>query len=491
MFTPEIYQNRRSRLKSALNHGIALFIGHGNSPINFADNCYPFRQDSNFLYFWGHGTPGLSAIMDLDSGEDFLFGRDTTMDDLIWSGGGTSLNEMAETIGLSSSAALPLDRIESVVQKAWKMGRPIHFLPPYRPETILRLQRLAGFNPDSPTSGNLNPDNPDNQNNPNKQNNLKHRSSPCASPSPSQEMIKAVISLREIKNDEEIDEIVKAVDLSVEMHIAAIQAARPGMMESDIAAQVLSIAAKANLRPSFIPIATTRGEILHNHDYSHPLKSGGLFLLDAGCESPMGYAGDLSSTFPIDTRFTERQKEIYQITLDAHNTALASLAPNIPFMEIHLMACRKIVEGLKSIGLMKGDTEEAVSQGAHALFFPCGTGHMMGLDVHDMEDLGEQYVGYDGIPKSTRFGLKSLRLAKPLKPGFVLTIEPGIYFIPALIDQWKSEKRCADFINYAKVETFKDFGGIRNEEDVLITNSGYRILGKEKPKSVEEIEGLR
>ncbi len=510
MFSATCYIHRRNLLKKRLNKGIALFIGHDESPINFADNCYPFRQDSTFVYFWGHNRPGLTAVMDLDTGDDFLFGQDATLDDLVWSGRSPSLSDMAEAIGLLPSATGSINRLDSFIQKAKKSGRPIHFLPPYRPETCLKLNRWVGFNPDHKRPHPVNarftalPDTPlnapyDTPFNIRQTDSHAHTSDSSApsssnaghSPWPSLEMVKAVISQREIKSEDEIKEIEQAVEMSVDMHIAAIQNARPGMLEAEITAQVLHIATKANLRPSFTPIATTRGEILHNHDYSHRLKKGGLFLLDAGCESPMGYAGDLSTTFPIDNRLTTRQKEIYEITLNAHNAALSSLAPGKPFMDIHLCACRHIAEGLKSMGLMKGDVDEAISQGAHALFFPCGTGHMMGLDVHDMEDLGEAYVGYDGIPKNKQFGLKSLRLAKALKPGFVVTIEPGIYFIPALIDQWHGEKRCVDFINYDKVEAYKDFGGIRNEEDVLITDAGYRILGKKKPKTVEEIEALR
>ena len=478
MFNPEIYTHRRSILRDTLKSGIALFIGHDESPINFADNCYPFRQDSSFLYFWGHNKPGLTGVMDLDSGKDVLFGSDATIDDHIWSGERPSLSEMAQEIGLPPWATGSVHELQHYITKIEQGNRPIHFLPPYRSEICLKLGRWFGLKPQHATV-------------PKEQMAQPFATSQTPGLFPSMEMVRAVIAQREIKCEDEIRQIEQAVDMSVDMHIAAIKGARPGMLESEITAQVLHIAIQANLRPSFTPIATTRGEILHNHYYGNRLNEGDLFLLDAGCESPMGYAGDLSSTFPIGNRFTTRQKEIYEITLNAHNAALSSLAPDKPFMDIHLSACRHITEGLKSIGLMKGNVDEAISQGAHALFFPCGTGHMMGLDVHDMENLGEQYVGYDGVSKSTQFGLKSLRLAKALKPGFVVTIEPGIYFIPALIDQWRGEKRCVDFINYDKVETYKDFGGIRNEEDILITDTGYRVLGKKKPKEMEEIEALR
>jgi Xaa-Pro aminopeptidase len=297
-----------------------------------------------------------------------------------------------------------------------------------------------------------------------------------------------VIAQREMKSDEEILEIEKAVNTTVDMHLAAMQMARPGILESEIAAKAEEIATKNGGNISFPIIATIHGETLHNHYHGNKLKEGDMFLLDCGAETAMGYAGDLSSTMPVSASFTERQKEIYTITLKSHNTSIEMLKPGTPFIDVHYEACRVIVNGLKDLDLMKGDTEEAIQLGAHAMFFPCGTGHQMGLDVHDMEDLGEEYVGYDGKPKSEQFGLKSLRLAKPLTRGIVLTIEPGIYFIPSLIDMWKAEKRFTDFINYDKLETYKNFGGIRNEENFVITADGYRLIGKNKPKSIEDVE---
>jgi Xaa-Pro aminopeptidase len=275
------------------------------------------------------------------------------------------------------------------------------------------------------------------------------------------------------------------------MHIAAIKMARPGMKECEIAAEMERIALAAGGQISFPVIATINGQTLHNHSHINTLLDGRLFMLDCGAETSMGYSGDLSSTFPVSKTFTDRQKEIYQIVLNSHMSAVKGLKPGIRNKEIHHIACLTIAKGLKERGFMKGDPEEAVNAGAHALFFPCGTGHMMGLDVHDMEDLGEVYVGYDGQPKSTLFGLKSLRLGRELQPGFVLTVEPGIYFIGELIDMWESEGRFREFLNYGKIKTYKDFGGIRNEEDYLITKNGARLLGKPKPMSIDEIEQLR
>jgi Xaa-Pro aminopeptidase len=275
------------------------------------------------------------------------------------------------------------------------------------------------------------------------------------------------------------------------MHLAGMRHARPGMRESEVAAKVAEVAYAANGNPSFPIIATINGQTLHNHFHGNTINKGDLFLLDAGAETEMHYAGDLSSTFPVDTVFTSLQKGIYQLCLDAHLSAVSMLKPGTAFKDVHLAACRTIFEGLKGFDLTRGDTEEAIEAGAHALFFPCGTGHMMGLDVHDMENLGEQWVGYDGIPKSTQFGLKSLRLGKKLKPGFVLTIEPGIYFIPELIDLWKSEKRHSKFLNYREIVKFSDFSGLRNEEDFLITENGARRLGKSLPLTIEGVEAVR
>ena len=300
------------------------------------------------------------------------------------------------------------------------------------------------------------------------------------------------MSQREIKSAEEIVEIEKGVDLSVDMHVAGMQMVRPGMTEAQVAARVYEIAHAANGEISFPIIATINGQTLHNHYHGNILKSGDLFLLDAGGEVESHYCGDLSSTFPVDTTFTAQQKLIYEMSLQAHQAAIDALALNIPFRNVHLAACRSITENMKSIGLLKGNTDEIIASGAHALFMPCGTGHMMGLDVHDMENLGEVWVGYDGEQKSTQIGLKSLRLAKPLKPGHVFTIEPGIYFIPELMDKWQGEGKFTEFVNWAEVQKFRNFGGIRNEEDYMMTETGPCRLGtKVKPKTVEEVEAIR
>ena len=459
MFEVTTYIKRRKRLRDRIESGVLLFLGNDESPMNYTDNPFRYRQDSTFLYFFGLNFAGLAAVVDLDTGRDILFGDDLTVEDIVWMGTQPTLAERGRAYGIDNIQ--PYMVLKDYLEEAVRKGRKVHFLPPYRAEHTLKLFHLLGTPPAE------------------------------AEQTASLEFITAVVDQRNIKSAEEIVEIEKAVDISADMHITAIQMARPGLTEAQIAAAVHEVALAAGGDLAFPIIATVHGETLHNHYHGNVLKSGDMFLLDAGAETSMGYGGDLSSTMPVDPHFSDRQREIYEVTLNAHETAIAGLNPGIPFREIHLTACRTIAQGLKDMGFMRGDMDEAVAAGAHALFFPCGTGHMMGLDIHDMENLGEKYVGYDGQEKSTLFGLKSLRLARKLEPGFVFTIEPGIYFIPELIAMWKAEGRHADFINYNKVETYKDFGGLRNEENFVITEDGFRLLGKPIPKTIADVESMK
>ena len=459
MFDISIYLKRRSNLKSRLDSGLILLMGNDESPINYKDNTYWFRQDSTFLYYFGLNYPGLIGILDVDEGKDYIFGNNPTIEDTIWMGHQETLDGLARKTGVENTGNIP--DIDKFLKQAIAKDRTIHFLPPYRAENKIKLFNWMNTNP------------------------IKIRDFASV------ELIKAVVEQREIKSDEELKEIEKAVDITVDMHVTAMQNVRPGLLESDIVSEVDRIAKKSGGNTSFPTIGTKHGEILHNHYYGNQLMEGDMFLLDCGAETAMGYAGDLSSTMPVSASFTERQRDIYNITLSSHNASIEMLKPGILFKEIYYQACRVIVDGLKDLGLMKGETNEAVQLGAHALFFPCGLGHQMGLDIHDMEDLGEEYVGYDGKPKSKQFGLKSLRLAKTLVSGMVLTIEPGIYFIPSLINMWKSEQRFNEFINYEKLEKYKDFGGIRNEENFVITTDGYKLIGKKKPKTIEDVENQK
>ncbi len=461
MFERAIYESRRELLKQRVYSGIILLLGNDENPINYKDNAYPFRQDSTFLYYFGIAAPHLAAVIDIDGDSTTLFGDELSMDDIIWMGRLETLREKAAKTGVTQ--VLSSDQLSEIIRLAQQQQRPIHFLPPYQPSNQIKLSQLSGIP-------------------------LTHLAQ-----SASETLIKAAVSQRSIKSNIEIVEIEKAVDTSVDMHLAAMRLARPGMSEHLLAATVQYTAQKVGYTLAYPTILTVRGEVLHNHYHGNTLHDGQLVLNDSGAETPMGYAGDLTRTFPVGKRFTEQQKEVYAIVLHALETATAALKPSVRYLDVHLLSCRALVEGLKSIGLMHGNTDEAVAAGAHTLFFQCGTGHMIGLDVHDMEDLGEQYVGYtDTLKKDTEtFGLKSLRLGKELEAGYVLTVEPGLYFIPELIDRWKSENKFSQYINYDQVETFREFGGIRIEDNILITETGYRILGKPLAKTIAEIEEIR
>lgn len=460
MFDPKTYINRRAQLKSQFKSGILLFLGNDESSMNYHDNTYHFRQDSSFVYYFGlDHQAGLVGLIDVDNDKDYIFGNDYTIDDVVWMGSMPTINERSEACGITNTGSLK-DLVYFLSDA--KVGHEkIHFLPAYRPEHNIKLFNWLNI-PINDTNAHA-----------------------------SVELITAVGEQRNIKSAEEIEQLEQVVSVTSDMHTAAMQFARPGMSEAEVAAKVYEVALAAGGDISFPIIATINGQTLHNHYHGNIIKEGDLFLLDAGAENPLRYAGDMSSTFPVSPKFTTAQKEIYQVALDAHNAAIDILKPGLNFKEAHFTAARTIFDGLKALGFTKGDTEEAVQAGAHALFFPCGTGHLMGLDVHDMENLGEQYVGYGGEAKSTLFGLKSLRLGRELKPGYVLTIEPGIYFIPELIDLWKSQNKFKEFINYKKVNEYRNFGGLRNEEDILITETGHKILGKPLAKSIEDVEGER
>ena len=454
MFSKETYMARRATLKKAIGSGLLLFLGNDECGMNYLDNTYHFRQDSTFLYFFGLPYAGLSAIIDIDNDKEIIFGDELTIDAIVWMGTQPTLKEKSEAAGITE--VRPFKEIETYLKSAAAKGQQIHYLPTYRAEHQIKLQQWLGIAP--------------------------------GAEKPYVPFIMGVVNQRIYKSEEEIVEIEKACNVTAEMHLAAIRTIRPGLRESDVAAAVSAVAYANNYSLSFPTIATINGQTLHNHDHSHVIKPGDMLLLDAGAETEMGYAGDMSSTMPADKKFTTRQKEIYDIQVASHEAAVAALRPGVPFVDIYELSCKVIMEGLKDLGFVKGDPMEAVKAGAHAMFMPCGLGHMMGLDVHDMENLGEMYVGYNGQPKSTQFGRKSLRLGRKLEPGFVLTIEPGVYFIPELMDLWRKENKFTEFINYDKLFTYKDFSGIRNEEDYLITADGARRLGKRIPLHTDEVE---
>ncbi|HNY56530.1 MAG TPA: aminopeptidase P family protein [Bacteroidales bacterium] len=457
MFEKEVYIKRRQRLKSLVNDGIALFIGNVEAPMNYPDNTYHWRQDSDFLYFFGIDLPGLAGVIDFNSGDEIIFGNDFTVDDIVWMGPQPSIAELASRAGVVLTH--PMNKLDEMVHDALKAGRPIHFLPPYRAETKMTLGALLKENPCQ----------------------MRTKAS--------EKLIKAVVSLRSIKEDIEIVEIEKAIDITCEMETTAMRMCKPGVTEQEIFGVLQGIAYSRGAGPSFPIILSINGQTLHNHVHINVLREGRMMVTDCGAESNMHYAADLTRTTPVGGKFSQRQKEIYEIVLKANTESIKNAGPGISNRDLHLGAWRIIAEGMKDMGFMKGDIDEAVAAGAPALFMPHGLGHMMGLDVHDMESLGEDYVGYnDEVKRSNQFGLRSLRFALPYKPGHVFTVEPGIYFIPELVAKWKAEGINEAFINFAKVESYLDFGGIRIEDDVLITPTGSRLLGKPAPKTVEEIE---
>ncbi|MCU0661144.1 MAG: Xaa-Pro aminopeptidase [Myxococcota bacterium] len=451
------YETRRNALRQAVPQGALLLLGHREAARNYPANTYRFRQDSNFLYFVGTNCPDMALLLEPD-GKATLYGPAEDSDDLIWHGPHATIADHAREAGLSSTASM--DDLPGAISGLRTRGIDVHFLPPQRDSQALGLSKLLGVAPGEVAS---------------------HVSS---------QLIAAVVAQRSIKSEAEVREIEDALATSRRMYAAAYPLIRAGRKESEIAAAIQSAALAEDRAQSFQPIVSVRGEVLHNESYAGTLQEGQLLLVDTGTESSRYYASDITRTYPVSGKFTDQQRGIYSTVLAAQFAAIGAASPSRTNKELHLLAARTIVEGLASLGLMRGDVEEAVAQGAHALFYPHGIGHMLGLDVHDMEDLGDA-VGYEpGVKRSQQFGLAFLRLARKLEPGFVITVEPGIYFIPALIDRWRQEKRHEAFINYPEVEKYRSFGGVRIEDDLLITGTGSRVLGKPIPKTVAEIEAV-
>ena len=459
MFKSDVYVKRRDELRSKMKTGLALFTGNVESPMNYPSNTYHFRQDSDFLYFFGLDLPGFAGLMDFDSGKDRIFGNEVDIDDIVWMGPQPLVKDLALKCGITYTD--PLSRLEEVIKDAVSKRRRVHFLPPYRGETKMILGSLFKENPCQ----------------------MKTHASA--------DLVRAVVSMRSIKEKVEIDEIEKAVDIAYVMHVTAMKMCKPGVSEQDIFGTIEGIALAKGGGTSFPIILSINGQTLHNHAHSNLLKKGRMMVTDAGAETNLHYASDITRTTPVGGKFSDIQKDIYDIVLKANTEAIKATRPGLSNRDLHLMACKNIASGLKELGLMKGDTDDAVAAGAHALFMPHGLGHMMGLDVHDMEALGENYIGYnDQVKRSDQFGLAFLRFALPYKPGHVFTIEPGCYYIPELIEKWKSEKKFIEFINYSKIDKYMSIGGIRIEDNVLITEKGHKLLGKPIPKTVKEIETI-
>ena len=460
LFSKDTYVERRQALRSIVGEGLILLMGNNDSPLNYPANAYKFRQDSSFLYFFGQHRDGLVGVIDCESGREVLVGDEIDIDDIVWYGSVTSVVEMAEQIGVAETA--PMSQLAELINEAKSKGRKIHFLPPYRHDTMIQLMDLIGIHP-------------------------SQQKSEASLP-----LINAIVALRSKKSAEEIAELERASHIGYLMHTAAMTLAKPGVTERYIAGVIEGIAASHGFGCSFQSIVSMNGQVLHGYPSGKELQAGRLLLVDAGAETANHYCSDHTRTTPISGTFTQRQKDIYDIVVDCHDLALTHCKPGVKYYDVHMDVCRLMTNRLKELGLMKGDTEAAVQAGAHALFLPHGLGHMMGMDVHDMEGLGQIHVGYDAETRpSSQFGTASLRFGRRLEEGFVVTDEPGIYFIPDLIDLWRKEGINKDFLNFDAIEKYKDFGGIRIEDDVLITADGCRFLGDERiPYHTAEVEAF-
>lgn len=461
MFNKRTYTERRNTLADKVEHGLIILLGNNESPVNYPNNVYaPFRQDSCFLYYFGQKRDGLVGVIDADTHESYLLGDDIGIDDIIWYGSVESVAEMASMVGVAKSGEFKT--LFDIVEKAKIAGRTIHYLPPYRFDHKILLQKLLG-------------------------NSFEQQKENA-----SLKLIKSIVDMRSTKSKEEIAEIEKACVVGHKMHTTAMKLCRPGVTERFISGVLTGIAESFGSMVSFPNIVSMHGEIMHGCPSDMALEPGRLMLCDAGAETTEHYCSDNTRTTPISGKFTQKQREIYSIVEQCHDLALEMAKPGILWKQVHMSVCRHIIECMKALGLMKGDTEEALMAGAHALFLPHGLGHMMGMDVHDMEGLGQQYVGFDDeVQPSSQFGLASLRMGRKLQSGFVVTDEPGIYFIPALIDMWRNEGINAEYLNFDIIEKYKDFGGIRIEDDVLVTDKGARFLGHQIiPYHINDVENF-
>lgn len=461
MFDKATYVNRRAKLKELVKSGIIILFGNNESPCNFpANGYYPFRQDSSFLYYFGLNRDGLVGVIDIDNDIETLVGNDIDIEDIVWYGSVDSVHDMAESVGVKNT--VPMKSLKTTCNDAMRQKRRIHFLPPYRHDIKIQIFDLLGVHP------------------------VQQKEAA------SMDLIKAVVKMRSTKEAQEIEELERASVIGYKMHTTAMRITKPGLTEKFVAGQVDGTANSYGAMVSFPTIFSQHGEIMHGSPSMAELESGRLVLCDCGGETINNYCSDHTRTFPVNGKFTQRQLEIYSIVEACHDYALDVAKPGVKYMDVHFAVCRLMTERLKELGLMKGDTDEAVAAGAHAMFLPHGLGHMMGMDVHDMENFDQINVGFDEEtrPRLDQFGTNCLRMGRRLEEGFVVTDEPGIYFIPALIDDWKASGHCAEFLNFDKIETYKDFGGIRIEDDILITKDGCRFLGEHRipyhPKDVEE-----
>ncbi len=460
MFSKETYIRRRARLQELVGEGVIILMGNNESPCNYPNNAYyPFRQDSSFLYYFGQNRDGLVGVIDVDNNRETLIGDDIDIEDIVWYGSVDSVADMAAQVGVAHSA--PMSELKKICDDARAKGRTIHFLPPYRHDTMIQLMDLLGIHP-------------------------SQQRKEC-----SHKLRMAVIEMRSVKEDQEIEELERAAAIGYQMHTTAMRLIKPGVTEKYIGGQINGIAHSYGAHESFGTIFSQHGEIMHGAPSLAKLEAGRLVLCDCGAETVNNYCSDNTRTMPVNGKYTQRQREIYDIVVECHDYALQLSKPGMKYMDVHMGVCRLMTERLKELGLMRGDVDEAVAAGAHAMFLPHGLGHMMGMDVHDMEGLDQIYVGFDEEtrPNLEQFGTNCLRMGRRLQKGFVVTDEPGIYFIPALIDDWRRSGHCAEWLNFDLLETYKDFGGIRIEDDILITDDGCRFLGKDRiPYHAKDVE---
>lgn len=460
MFQENIYIQRRDELRRRVKGGLIILMGNSEASSNYPGNTYHFRQDSTFLYYFGLNNADLIGVLDVEAGTDCLYGNDYSIDDIIWMGDQPSVRSLGEGVGVRSS--YPIAALENVVKSALRKGRKVHFLPPYRDANRLTISHLLGIH------------------------NQRVKDYVSA------ELVRAVVAMREIKSEDEITQIDDACNIGYKMHTEAMRMCRAGMYEREIAGAIEGVALQWGQGVSFHSIVTQNGQTLHNHYHGNKLEAGRLLLVDAGAENVMNYCSDFTRTIPVSGKFTQQQREIYELVLAANLRSQEVAKPGVTYQSVHMEAIGIMAKGLHDLGILRGDISEAVASGAMALFMPHGLGHQMGLDVHDMEDLGEDNVGYDQTTvRSAQFGLSGLRMGKTLKVGHVVTTEPGLYFIPALIKKWETEKIATSYVNYQKLEHYMDFGGIRLEDDILITSKGNRRLGhNHAPITIDAVEAL-
>jgi Xaa-Pro aminopeptidase len=457
MFEDSVYIARRKALRDRFPSGILLFVGNVDAPINYPHNVYPFRQDSTFAYFFGVSRPGVAAIIDIDAGADVVFGDEVDLDDEIWLGKSETLAARANMAGCTM--VKPYADLAAAITRAIAQGRTVHFLPPYRAETVIELSKLLGSPVDQ----------------------IRTAASTL--------LIQAVVGLRETKSDAEIAEIEKALAISDEMHRAAMRATKPGVLEREVVAEMRRILGRHGAQEAYPSIFTKRGEVLHNLKYNLRLERGDLVVNDSGASSELDYASDITRTIPVSGRFSTRQRELYELLLHAQQASIDAMRPGVPFLDIHRIAATILVTGMVQMGFFTGNPAEIVESGAYAICFPHGLGHQLGLDVHDMESLGEDHVGYDAaVRRSDLFGMRNLRLGKPLRAGMVVTVEPGIYFTPALIEKWEAEGRYGSFIKYKQFREYLNFGGMRIEDEVLVSEASAHVMGRPIPKTVTDVE---